>query len=332
MSTSPPPDISPLIGPFISPPNDLHDQKINNKSAIHSSSSSGLLKGPDNLFPTGPPIHGTTHHTQFAPLLFRYFTLEAFMSTGCLSTVFHIPVTHKQPVRCALCEPASRDHNNNNNDAVTLYMENLKGDKVLTGTATVGRLDPIQRDASAVRQLLAKSMRKNSARSPSSIIKVNVGDTSPRETVALPFTKKLGNLFPYTYEEKLSRLTEPHEFYKREEGKASPFKRPIIPLEAYNILMTMTLDKAKWSSTQNANLADERAIAWFGACEVRAINGPIHPEENYTLSREIVHIGSTKKAESVWLETKLMQHAVVVADMLLQIHFLKPPQSSSSKL
>lgn len=252
------------------------------------------------------------------------------MSTGCLSTVFHIPVTHKQPVRCALCEPASRDHNNN--DAVTLYMENLKGDKVLTGTATVGRLDPIQRDASAVRQLLAKSMRKNSARSPSSIIKVNVGDTSPRETVALPFTKKLGNLFPYTYEEKLSRLTEPHEFYKREEGKASPFKRPIIPLEAYNILMTMTLDKAKWSSTQNANLADERAIAWFGACEVRAINGPIHPEENYTLSREIVHIGSTKKAESVWLETKLMQHAVVVADMLLQIHFLKPPQSSSSKL
>lgn len=64
-------------------------------------------------------------------------------------------------------------------------------------------------------------------------------------------------------------------------------------------------------------------MSLFGACEVRSLNGPLHPDLSYELQRAVVAVGESRGVEYVWLHTSLFGGGCVVADMVLQLLFLK---------
>jgi len=66
-------------------------------------------------------------------------------------------------------------------------------------------------------------------------------------------------------------------------------------------------------------------VGLFGACEVVLHGGPVFPDEDYELSRELVGKGETPRAEFNWVRTYLTEKksGKLVAEMTLQSMMMK---------
>ena len=259
--------MAPLMSEARRPRNDLALQELKGASrpAIHDA---GVAKAAGLK---DAPIHGTTHMTQFQPLLHERFGSREWEETGALALLFHEPVAHREPVVAYVGDKIEGAAH------VPVWMERVRdGTRVLSGTASVGRLDPNVRDDSAVRRALAKAIARPSPSVPLAIVRVQVGETSVRESgVALRFDgANIGPLFPYAYRDKLTRLTEPHPWFTREGGRASPWGRPVLPLEMHNVLMCVSgVSEVPFRIATRTELTFTLPLPLAGATPSTASNG-----------------------------------------------------------
>ena len=126
--------------------------------------------------------------------------------------------------------------------------------------------------------------------------------------------KELGHgTFPYTLQEKLAIVTEPHEWFKPD--GASPWGRPILPPETIHSIMF----------PQGIRGAHPAAVGLLGGCELRLRDGPVRVGEQYELDTEILAIGETPRTEFYWTKSTLYRTSTgaVVGEHLLQSMSLK---------
>jgi hypothetical protein len=124
----------------------------------------------------------------------------------------------------------------------------------------------------------------------------------------------MGALYPFSLNQKLSAITETSPWY----SGASPWGRPIIPLEMVSVL-------AEYSSRQAGFATKGPAVGLFADQEIRMVDGPLFVGEDYLIRREIAALSESRRTESYWVRTRIFDATgkTLKAEMLLNHATLK---------
>jgi hypothetical protein len=286
-----------LRGPLRKPRQMLADQEYGGHSSIHDDAMAEKLG-----FRAGP-IEGPTHFSLFPPLLGKIWG-RAWFERGCLSAHYQNMVVEGEDVRAYAEMPpegATSTH---------VWAEKADGTPVLEASASIAP------DAGPT--LLERRMAE--LRPPGKLLileDLKVGMTGAAdERVRMDADQHMGALYPFSLAQKLGVITETSPWYS--DPKASPWGRPIIPLEMISVL-------AEYSSGQARFPVKGPAVGLFADQEIRLIDGPLFVGEDYLIRREIAAIAESRRTESYWVRTRIFDAAGKrqVAEMLLNHATLK---------
>lgn len=296
------PDFPPptVCGPLRKPRQMLAEQHYDGHKSIHDDRTAedlGLRAGP---------IEGPTHFSQFDPLLFQLFGPRWF-ETGCISAHYQTMVIEGEEVRAFVQPPAAGQA------VARIWAEKRDGTPVLAGTASVG---DVPDGAHEIPQRIARLQ-------PSRGLVINrdlkAGQRGAQaETVSMDFDQNMGHYYPFTLAAKLEAITEPSPWYTREGGAASPWGRAIIPIEMISVLLGSSMDRA-------ALKGRGPAVGLFADQQIRLVKGPLFVGQEYALEREIVALSESKRTESIWTRTRVLEAGTrtLVAEMILNHAVLK---------
>jgi hypothetical protein len=252
----------------------------------------------------GGTIEGPTHFSQFVPLCVSVWG-ERWLEQGCLSAHYRNACYDGDKVRAFLAAPpAGATH-------TPLWMLREDGTEVLRGTASVGEVNP----PSALEQRLAELKPLEKA----VILRdVKLGQRSQRIPVRMDANQNMGALYPFSLADKLRVITEPSAWYAAEGAKASPWRRPIVPIEMISVLCSYAKDADPFR-------VRGPVVGLFADQEIRLHAGPLFVGEPYELDREIVFLSGSRRTESMWVRTRVYAPGSqdVLATMLLNSACLK---------
>jgi hypothetical protein len=284
-----------LVGPLRKPRQMLGDQEYGGHASIHDDEMAEKLG-----FRAGP-IEGPTHFSLFPPLLEKIWG-KAWFEQGCISSHYLNMVVEGEEVRAFAEIPAECAN------STRVWAEKADGTPVLEASASLGQ--------HAGPTLLEQRMA--ALRPPGKLLileDLHVGMTGAAdERVRMDPDQHMGNLYPFSLNQKLAAITETSDWY----SKASPWGRPIIPLEMISVL-------AEYSSHQAKFPVKGPAVGLFADQEIRLIDGPLFVGEEYVLRREIAALAESKRTESYWVRTRIFDASgqKQVAEMLLNHATLK---------
>lgn len=268
-----------LEGPWREPKQMLAEQEYGGHLSIHDDETAEQLG-----FKAGP-IEGPTHFSQFDPLLAALWGDDWF-THGCISAHYQNMCVEGDKVQ-AFAEPLAT-----NERCAKIWA--IKDDElpVLTGTATLG-------PNHAETELDARRAR---LRPPERLIilsDLHEGmQGAETETVTMAYTQNMGALYPFSLEQKVSKITEPCDYYSPASAGSSPWGRAIIPFEMISVLAEYSSRNAKWP-------VKGPAIGLFADLEIRMINGPLFVDEAYQLNREIIKLSESRRTESYWVKSTI---------------------------
>ena len=200
-----------LCGEWRHPRQMLDNQTYDGHVSIHDD------KMAADLGFSGAPIEGPTHFSQFVPLLAEIFG-NAWFETGCISSHYLNMVVEGEEVRAFAERPAAGA------TITRIWAEKRDGTPVLTGTASIGPNHPTSE----------LDVRRAKLRPPEQLVilaDLHVGQKGlAPESVMMDFEQNMGDLYPFSLNDKLQGITEPSPWYTAEEGHTSPWGRAIIPL------------------------------------------------------------------------------------------------------
>ena len=286
-----------LCGPLREPKQMLADQQYSGHTSIHDDDMAEKLG-----FRAGP-IEGPTHFSQFVPLLAEIWGQDWF-ERGCFSAHFQNMVVEGEQVRAFVERPAPGA------TRVRCWAEKADGTPVLEASASLGPDDGPT--------LLDERMAK--LRAPERLVilaDLHVGMTgAEEERVRMDADQHMGDLYPFSLSQKLAGITENSPWYSQAE--ASPWGRPIIPLEMVSVL-------AEYSSKQAAFPVKQPVIGLFADQEIRMVDGPLLVGEDYLIRREVVALSESKRTESYWVRSRIYSAdgSQLKAEMLLNHATLK---------
>lgn len=221
----------------------------------------------------GGTIPGTVHLNLFPPLLLEVFG-QGWFETGCISMFYAFATTDREEVRAVIQKPSG-----NSPDILLEARVESKTDHRLVAQGTVSMGNPAK---------------------PSYLHSLELKDAQPEELRILAGLKK-GMKLPakdvlVTREDAAKRLksiTDPLPWYSGD----SPWGGPILSVSAaYGALILVpVLPKEQ----------EEGSVGFFGATEIKYINGPIKPDVPYQASGEIVCVGASSKTEFYWYDSLL---------------------------
>eukprot|EP01006_Ploeotia_vitrea_P004637 TRINITY_DN115051_c0_g1_i1.p1 TRINITY_DN115051_c0_g1~~TRINITY_DN115051_c0_g1_i1.p1 ORF type:complete len:309 (+),score=24.34 TRINITY_DN115051_c0_g1_i1:35-961(+) len=293
-----------LCGRLCKPFNDLAAQVAGTHGkSIHDSSVAQKVG-----FNTAP-IHGTTHFTQFSPLLIRVFG-NRWLESGSLSIHFVSPVGHLEPVQCFVDLPTKE-----NQTQVKVWMNKENGTRVLQGTASVGtgNYDETEVDKQ-INKLKARGGQENLTLQLIKGMKVGAKLNPELSRVCINFDDYLGSTFPYVYREKLDRLTEDLPCYHGNNA--------VLPFEMLNVIMLYTRRNESYEGVKMT----PGVVGLFGGCEIKVFNGPVRVGVEYWKEGEIIAVGESPKTEFYWEKVTLWdspQRGKKVAEMRLMNRVMK---------
>lgn len=259
-----------IAGPYRRPAQMLADQAYDGHASVHddaTAASMGL---------TGAPIEAPTHFSQFDPLGFLLWG-QAWFERGCISSHFRTMVVEGEEVQASLTTGGS------------IEAHKRDGAQVLTGTMSVG---PDYGDTELERRL-------GSAGEPGELFVIDqleVGMREEGDVVSVGFDEKNGIGYPFTLAEKLARITEPHRWYSAGGGAESPWGRPMLPIEMISVLAHKKF--GQWPIRTPY-------LGLFLDMEIRLVEGPVFVGQEYSLTKEIVALGQSRRTESYWTRSKL---------------------------
>ncbi len=288
-----------ICGDYKHPRQMLGDQTYDNHLSIHDD------KMAEDLGFSGAPIEGPTHFSQFVPLLYDIFG-QAWFESGCISSHYRNMVVDGERVRAfAEIPPAGKP-------ICRIWAEKEDGTPVLSGTAGIG---PDHCESELDR-------RRAKLRKPDQLVilsDLHVGMTGKNdETVIMGFDQHMGDLYPFSLDDKLKVITEPCPWYTPEEGTTSPWGRAVIPLEMISVLTHYTSRKAEFPEKGPA-------VGLFADQEIKLIKGPLFVNHPYRLEREIIALSESRRVESNWTLTSVYDGKTdeLVAECLLNVSILK---------
>jgi len=249
------------------------------------------------------PIEGPTHFQQFVPMLYDIWGKDWF-ERGCLSTHFLNMVFEGEKVRAFVERPAPGA------TRAKCWAEKEDGTPVLEASATLG---PDHGET----LLEARMAKLRPADDLVILADMKVGlKTDKDEHVRMGADQHMGNLYPFSLAQKLAVITEPSDWYS--DAKASPWGRPVMPLEMVSVLANYTGGMANWP-------VKHPSIGLFADLEMRMIDGPLFVDEDYILRREVVALSASRRAENYWIRTRIFDSTGTkqVAEMLLNHGVLK---------
>ena len=286
-----------IAGPLRRPRQMLGDQEYGGHVSIHDDQMAEKLG-----FSAGP-IEGPTHFSLFPPLLEKIWG-RAWYEQGCLSSHYQNMVVEGEEVRAFAEIPAEGAR------STRVWAEKADGTPVLEASASVGP------DAGPT--LLERRMAELRPAGDLLILAdLEVGmKGTVDERVRMDPDQHMGALYPFSLNQKLAAITENSPWYS--DAAASPWGRPIIPLEMISVL-------AEYSSHQAKFPVKGPAVGLFADQEIRLIDGPLFVGEDYVLRREIAALAQSKRTESYWVRTRIFDAGgqKQVAEMLLNHATLK---------
>jgi len=286
-----------LRGPLRRPRQMLADQAYGGHGSIHDDAIAEKLG-----FRAGP-IEGPTHFSLFPPLLAHLWGRDWF-ERGCLSAHYQNMVVEGEEVRAFAEVPVAGA------TSTRVWAEKADGTPVLEASASIGTRHGAT--------LLEERMRK--LRAPERLVilaDLHVGlRGAGDERAQMTPDQHMGALYPFTLAQKLAVITEPSPWYH--DAAASPWGRPIIPLEMISVLAEYTSSAARFP-------VKGPVVGLFADQEIRLIDGPLLVGEEYVLRREIVALSESKRTESYWIRTRIFDASGErpVAEMLLNHAVLK---------
>jgi len=247
------------------------------------------------------PIEGPTHFSLFPPLMAHVWG-QAWFERGCISAHYQTMVIEGEATRAFVELPAEGAR------STRAWAEKADGTPVLEASASLG----------AGETLLGA--RTAALRAPDKLVilaNLRVGMTGAEdEPVRMDADQHMGALYPFSLTQKLAAITEPSPWYS--DAAASPWGRPIIPLEMVSVL-------AEYSSGRARFPTKGPAVGLFADQEIRMVDGPLFVGEDYLIRREIVALSESRRTESYWVKSRIYDAAgkTLKAEMLLNHATLK---------
>ena len=274
---SPDGSVDTIIGEWRAPAQMLDDQQYDGHASVHDADTAA------SLGLTGAPIEGPTHFSQFDPLALHHFG-PAWFERGCISCHFQTMVVEGEEVQARLLPTGAT--------SATIEARKRDGTPVLTGTASLGPDHP----PSELDQRLAKLAERETG-DLFIIDRLSVGMRSSNgDVVTMRRTETNGGLYPFSLDQKLQRITEPHPWYTEEGAATSPWGRAVVPMEMISVLA---------NKSGRGFPVRGPALGLFLDLEIRLINGPVFVEQDYFIKREIVGLSQSRRTESYWTKTTL---------------------------
>jgi hypothetical protein len=271
----------------------LDEQQLASGPTVHDEAVAAALNF------SGAPIEGPTHFSQFVPLAMTLWG-ESWLASSCISAHFKSPVIEGQQTQASVAAMPGADH-----AAISMYSG--EGQLVLEGTISLA--------SSGVTTTCAT--RLAAARQPDDlriIDHVKVGMSSEPSVARMTFDDPVGPLYPFTLNEKLAVITEPHEWYRSADN---PWGAPLVPLEMIAPLLHQ-------HNHMESLPISRTAVGLFLDQEIRVQGGPLLVGESYVVQREVAAIGGSRRTESFWLRTEAAGlTGRVRATMLLHLGFLR---------
>ena len=230
----------------------------------------------------GAPIEGPTHFSQFDPLAAAVWG-DAWFEHGCISSHFRTMVVEGEEVVASLTTTGP--------NAARIEAHKADGTPVLTGTASVGPDHPPS-------ELEGRLGRLGDPGELFVVDRLEVGlRIDEGLVVSMGHDERNGSSYPFSLAEKLERITEPHPWYTPEGGPSSPWGRAVVPFEMVSVLAHKA--GGGWPvRTPSMGLVLD--------LEVRLLDGPVFVDQRYELAREVVGIGASRRTESYWTRTTLI--------------------------
>lgn len=286
-----------LKGPLRAPVQMLQEQSYGGHKSLHDDAEA------ERLGIKAGPIEGPTHFSQFVPLLADIWG-NAWFERGCFSSHFLNMVFEGERVWAEVDRPAPGA------TRTTCRAFKEDGTPVLEASASIG---PDHGET-----LLEARMAKLRPHGDLVILEdLHVGMTGQGdEVVSMGPDQHMGNLYPFSLADKLEVITEPDPMYH--DAGASPWGRPVVPLEMVSVL-------GNYSNRQAAFPVKQPCIGLFADLEIRMINGPLFVGETYVLRREVVALSESRRVENYWIRTRFFDAAgeTQVAEMLLNHGVMK---------
>jgi hypothetical protein len=272
----------------------LAAQEYSGHSSIHDTETAG------GLGLAGAPIEAPTHFSQFDPLAALVWG-QAWFERGCISGHFSTMVVEGEEVRATLTLDSD--------GPAHITATKPDGAVVLSGTASIG---PDHGET----ELEGRRSRQGPPSALFVIDQLEVGMRRDAGAVSVDHTTGNGPLYPFSLDEKLARITEPHPWYTAEGGTQSPWGRAILPMEMLSVLAHKT--GVGWPIRSPA-------LGLFLDLEVRLLDGPVFVGQPYAVESEIVGLGQSRRTESYWTRTTLtdLDSGTSVAAVLLHSGIFK---------
>ena len=231
----------------------------------------------------GGTIPGTIHLNLFPPLLIKLFG-QRWFEKGSLSIYYTYATLDREEVRAVLEIPPEGAEN----VQLRACVETPDGKTVAKGTVDIGEPEEV----SYIRKIPLEN--------------------SPLEELRILANSKPGTELPvqenvvFTQEQlnrALETITDPIDWYKG----SSPWGPSILnPSSMYGALMIDVRGNRVGTS-----------VGFFGATEIRNVNGPIKADTPYRKTGRIICVGASPKTEFIWMDSELhdMDSGKLVADM-----------------
>jgi hypothetical protein len=250
----------------------------------------------------GGTIQGTIHLSMFAPLAQKIFG-DRWFEQGTVSMYYTFATIDKEEVRAIIELPPDTTEEmlpiSTNDVQVKAWAELKNEQQIMTGTISIGS----PKEPSYLQAVELKNSKPEDLRI---LARYKVGDELPSKEILL--TQKAAN-------SGLIRITDQLEYYKGKDK--SPWENAIYYPTAMFEAMALGFERTS---------TDEfKAVPFYGATELRNINGPALVGVRYIAKGKFVCIGVSRKTEYFWLDSTLeeKESGKIVASMRHLNRFMK---------
>ena len=236
----------------------------------------------------GGAVVGIVHLNLFPPLLLKAFGPEWF-EHGSLSIYYTYALVDGEQVRGVVAVPPEGA----SDVQVEARAEDKEGRAVGKGTVSIGKPEePPYLQAIELRNAEAGELRI--------LAGLKAGDELPSRDVFV--TQE-------TVDTALETITDSLDWYKGD----SPWGGPILP------------PSVMYGAMQLAPAEAPQAVGFFGATELRNVNGPVRVGVPYRASGKLACVGASPKTEYYWFDSTLeeKQGGKVVAQMRHMTRLMK---------
>lgn len=221
-----------------------------------------------NLGMRGGAVVGIVHLNLFPPLILETLG-QRWFEKGSLSIYYTYAMVDGEQVRGVMGIPPDRKQD----VQVEARAESQDGHTVATGTIAVGEPDEL----SYIQAIELKNAEPGELRI---LAGLKVGDALPSRDFII--TRQM-------VDRALETITDTLDWYKGD----SPWGGAIAPPSLMHRAMNINPPRS------------EEAVGFFGATELRNVNGPVKVDVPYRSGGKVVCLGTSSKTEFYWIDTYL---------------------------